>query len=346
MHMVTIGGYGAYVPRYRIERGAIADQHGAPGGSGELAVPAHDESVLTLAVQASKTALDHADVAADSGGSRGGGSGTEGIDAIYAATTSDPFDERGLAAHVSRAAGAGTETRASDYQGSARAATNALLGARDVIEAGRAERVLMVASDILDAPSGSAAERSAGAGAGALVLEVSGGADVATLDGVGLSTTGFVGRFKPANGGPRRGDSRFDRERYIESATEAVAGIEGDLAPQRAAMAAPDNSWGSRALSALELDAEAESTFDAVGYAGAASALLDLALAFESCEPGETVLVTGYGPGGADAIAMTTGEGVTEGPEMSVSEYIDSKEYVTYAKHRSYRERASTGSVA
>ena len=42
MHMVTIGGYGAYVPRYWIERGAIADQHGAPGGSGELAVPAHE----------------------------------------------------------------------------------------------------------------------------------------------------------------------------------------------------------------------------------------------------------------------------------------------------------------
>jgi len=344
--MVSIRGYGAYVPRYRIEQSTIADQYSAPGGSGELAVPAHDESVLTLAVQAAKTALDHADIAAESGGSGGGGSGTESIDAVYTATTSDPFDERGLAAHVSRAIGAGTETRASDYQGSARAATNALLGARDAIESGRAERVLVVASDILGAPPGSAAERSAGAGAGALVLETGGGADVAALDGVGLSTTGFIGRFEPANGGPRTGDSRFNRERYIESVTEAVAGIEGDLALQRAAMAAPDDGWGSRVLRALELDAECETTLEAVGYAGAASALLDLALAFESCEPGETVLVTGYGPGGADAITMTTGEGVTEGPEMSVSEYIDSKEYVTYAKHRSYRERAGVGGVA
>ncbi|PSP76736.1 hypothetical protein BRC86_00215 [Halobacteriales archaeon QS_3_64_16] len=340
--MVTIGGYGAYVPRYRIERSAIGDQHGTPGGSGELAVPAHDESVLTLAMRAAKTALDHA----DSGGGSEGNSRTDGIDAVYTATTSDPFDERGLAAHVSRAVGAGTGTRASDYQGSARAATNGLLGARDAIEAGRAERVLLVASDILGAPPGSAAERSAGAGAGAIVLETGDRADVATLDGVGLSTTGFIGRFKPANDGPRTGDSRFNRERYIESATEAVLGIEGDLAPQRAAMAAPDDGWGSRALRTLELDAEAESTFDAVGYAGAASTLLDLALAFENCEPGETVLLTGYGPSGTDAIAMTTGERVSEDPEMSVSEYIDSKEYVTYAKHRSYRERAGTGAVA
>jgi 3-hydroxy-3-methylglutaryl CoA synthase len=340
--MVTIGGYGAYVPRYRIERSTIADQHGAPGDSGELAVPAHDESVLTLAVQAAKTALDHADVAADSGG----GSRTDGIDAVYTATTSDPFDERGLAAHVSRAVGAGTETRVGDFQGSARAATNALLGARDAIEAGRVGRVLVAASDVLGAPPGSAAERSVGAGAGALVLEAGGGADVATLDGVGLSTTGFVGRFEPADGGPRTGDRRFNRGRYVESASEAIEGIGGDLAPQRAVVPTPENGWGSRALGALDCEAEVESTFDAVGYAGAASALLDLALAFEKCEPGETIVLTGYGPGGADAIAMTAGESVEEDPEMTVQEYIDSKEYVTYANHRSYRERAGAGGVA
>lgn len=95
-----------------------------------------------------------------------------------------------------------------------------------------------------------------------------------------------------------------------------------------------------RALRALELDTTHASTFDAVGYAGAASVLLDLAYALDTGAPGETVLLVGPGPGGADALAMTTGKGVSETPEMTARDYIDGKEYVTYAKHRSYRERA------
>jgi 3-hydroxy-3-methylglutaryl CoA synthase len=336
--MVSIRGYGAYVPRYRIERSTIATQHGTHASAGELAVPAHDENVLTLAVSAAKDALAHAGIDAGDEGER------EGIDAVYTATVSDPFDERGLGAHVARAVGADTETRVSDHQGSARAATNALLSARDAIEAGRAERVLLVAGDALAEPAGSSAERTAGAGAAALVLDDD-GIDIATLDGTGISTTGFVGRFKGSGVGARTGDSRFNRERYIETVSEAVTGIDGDLAPQRAVMPTADGGWGSRALRALELDAEYDSTFEAVGYVGAASVLLDLAHGLDDADPGETVLLTGYGPGGADAIAMTTGDDVSEAPDMTVSEYIDSKEYVTYAKHRSYRERAGAGGV-
>ena len=193
-------------------------------------------------------------------------------------------------------------------------------------------------------PAGSSAERTAGAGAAALVLDDD-GIDIATLDGTGISTTGFVGRFKGSGVGARTGDSRFNRERYIETVSEAVTGIDGDLAPQRAVMPTADGGWGSRALRALELDAEYDSTFEAVGYVGAASVLLDLAHGLDDADPGETVLLTGYGPGGADAIAMTTGDDVSEAPDMTVSEYIDSKEYVTYAKHRSYRERAGAGGV-
>lgn len=95
-----------------------------------------------------------------------------------------------------------------------------------------------------------------------------------------------------------------------------------------------------RALRALELDTTHASTFDAVGYAGAASVLLDLAHMLDTGAPGETVLLVGQGSGGADALARTTGEGVSETPEMTVRDYIDSKEYVIYVKHRSYRERA------
>jgi 3-hydroxy-3-methylglutaryl CoA synthase len=55
--MTDLLGYGAYVPRYRIGRAEIAGQYGHQAGSGETTVPAHDENVTTIAVEAATDAL-------------------------------------------------------------------------------------------------------------------------------------------------------------------------------------------------------------------------------------------------------------------------------------------------
>lgn len=324
--MVSIRGYGTYLPLYRIERTAIADQHGDYAGGGETAVPSHDEDVLTLAVNAVDTAMEHA--------------GTETVDGVFTASTSDPFDERGIAPHVATAVGAAESARVADCQGSARAATNALLAARDAIETGAVSTGVVVATDILDAAPGTREEQTAGAGAAAFILAPDG--NVATIAGDGAATTGFVGRFKRRDDTPQSGDGRFNRERYIEAVTAAIDHLTDsvDVTPTHAVAAAPDDGWGDRALGTIEIDADRHSTYDAIGYAGAASPLLDTALALETANPDETVLVAAYGPGGSDAIALTTGPGVDELPDMTTHDYLDSKEYVTYAKHRDYRERA------
>ncbi|GAA0655659.1 hypothetical protein [Salarchaeum japonicum] len=315
--MVAIRGYGSYVPLYRIERSAIAEQYGERAGGGETAVPAHDENVTTLGVQAAKNALSHA--------------GIESPDAVYAATTSDDFDERGVAPHVAHAVGAGEDARVSDFQGSARAATNAVLAARDAVEAGRADTALVVASDVLTADAGTSAERTAGAGAGALVLGAGDG--VAALRESAVATTGFVGRFAPAGETPETGDGRFNRANYLDAVTTAVGGLDGEF--DRAAFPAPDGRWGSKAAGALDLDAALDSTFDAVGFAGAGGVLLDLAASLDAAEADETVLLAGYGPGGCDALSI---ERTTDGtPEMTTDDYIESKEYVPYGKHRGFR---------
>ncbi len=357
--MVAIRGYGAYVPLYRIERASIAEQHGDPPGGGEVAVPAHDESVLTMAVSALKEALASVDVGnGDDGTDRDGVGRVDGssLDAVYVATTSDPFDDRGVAPHVVRAVGAPSEARVADFQGSARATTNALLAARDAVAAGTADRVAVVASDVLHADTGSSAERTAGAGAGALVIGSDGGGDdandgvVASLDGTATNTTGFVGRFERSDSEPTPGDARFNRARYVEGVAGAVesltASVSGPLNPAHAVLTAPDARWGSRALRATDLDVGDSdtdgvvSTFDAVGYAGAASTLLDTSLALERAGPDEQILVVGAGSGGCDALSFTTGGGIERRPTTTLQEYMESKEYVTYAKHREYRERA------
>ena len=315
--MVSIRGYGSYVPLYRIERSSIAEQHGGYAGGGETAVSAHDENVTTLAVKAGKTALAHADA--------------DTPDLVYAATTSDDFDERGVAPHVAFGVGASEDARVGDFQGSARAATDAVLAARDAIEAGRASTALVVGADVLTAAAGTSAEQTAGAGAGAVVLGEGDG--VADLADTASATTGFVGRFKPTDATPETGDGRFNREHYLDAVTSAVGALDGEF--DSAAFPAPDGRWGQKAAGALELSADLVSTFGEVGYAGAGGVLLDLAAALDGADAGENVLLAGYGPGGADALRI---ERTTDSvPEMTTEEYIESKEYVPYGKHRSLR---------
>lgn len=324
--MVTIAGYGSYLPLYRITRESICEQHGDPPADGEIAVPGHDEDVLTMAVSASEHALEHADATG------------EDLDAVFVASTSDPFDERGLAAHVAYALLTPESCRVADFQGSARAAGDAVVAARDRIDAGRAATVLVVASDVLTAAPGTDAERTVGSGAGAVVLTTEDGG-VASIVDAADATSGFVGRFKRAGETPHDDSARFHRAHgYVDATATALsaltAGLDSD--PDRVAMPAP-GEWAGRALRSAEVDADVASTYGEVGYAGAASVLLDAVSCLEAAEPGESVVVSAYGPGGVTAVALDTGADVESTPSMTLGEYVDSKEYVPYGKHRSYR---------
>lgn len=320
--MTDLVGYGSYVPRYRIQRSDIASQYDDHARGGETAVPAHDEDVTTMAVEAATTALDHA-------GAAGGD-----VDLVYVATTSDPFDERGVAPHVAHAIGAPKTVRVGDFQSSARAATTALVAAADALTADRAGTALVVASDAVTAAPGSSAERTAGAGAGAVLL---GDANdpVAELVDDASATTGYVGRFAPSAAPVREGDGRFNREQYLTAVTRAVGALDGDSF-DRVAFPAHDGGWGPKAAGALELEADHASTFEGVGYAAAGGVLLDLSAALDAAADGERVLLASYGPGGCDAVSIERRTGST--PKMTTAAYLESKEYVPYGKHRQFRD--------
>ena len=71
---------------------------------------------------------------------------------------------------------------------------------------------------------------------------------------------------------------------------------------------------------------------------GTAAFALDLVALLEGADPETTVLAVNYGTGGADALRLTTGDGVDRADGYAISELLDAKEYVTYAKHLAYRE--------
>jgi 3-hydroxy-3-methylglutaryl CoA synthase len=323
--MVVIDGAAGYVPLYRIEAETIAEQHGGRG-RGEAAVPGRDENHVTMASEAAGTALERSGV------------GAGDLGAVFAASITDFYAEHGIAGPVAYRLGATGDVRTGDFQATGRAAGDALAVAREYVRA-TDEPALVAAADVMPVESGGEEEADVGAGAGAVVLRADADAPAASVEAVGQETTGFVERHREHGEPVQQGDARFERRHGVAPAASAAidrAMEDGGSEPARAVAAAPGYRLAQTALDGV--DAEQVTTFNDVGYAGAATLLLDLAHALESSDDGDALLAVAYGQGGADAVALAAGSGAAPEAGLSVADQIDAKEYVTYAKHLEYRE--------
>lgn len=324
--MVVLDGYGGYVPLYRIECSAVAAQYGA-SASGETAVPGRDENHVTMACEAAETALDR--------------SGVDGSDpdAVFVSSTTDPFSEHGIAGPVAYRFGATGDVRTGDFGRTIRAATDALIAARDHVTANGGS-ALVVGVDVVPASYGDDEEATAGAGAGAVVLRSDADTPAATIASIGQSTTGFVERHRLQGGSAESGDPKFEGHYQFEETVSpaldrATAAV--DAPPSRLVLTRP-NSRTSRSIS-RQYAAEQVSTFNDVGFASTASFFLDFAHLLETAQSDESVLAVVAGAGGADAIVFEMGSGVGTEVGLTVAEGIESKEYVTYAEHHDHRDR-------
>lgn len=331
--MVAIWSVGGYVPRYRIDREVIAEQHGDTA-SGETAVPAPDETRVTMASEAAGTALDRAS----------GVRVRDRIGTVFTATVTDPFAEHGIAAHVGYRHGITGDVRTGDFQGSPRAATDALEAARRSVQA-TGDPALVVGVDVMPVERGHGDEAYSGAAAGAVVLAPADQHDdtdsAGTIHGIGQRTTGFVERHRGHGAAANTGDSRYAAEQGFGDVAPAAVGdaLEtAPAAPDSAVIAVPDDRVARRALESFPGDVSRVSTVDAVGYAGAATFFIDLVSLIEDAAPATTGIGLAHGAGGLDAVALTT-HGVDPGDTATVGDLLASKEYVTYADHLRYRER-------
>jgi 3-hydroxy-3-methylglutaryl CoA synthase len=321
--VTVIDGHGGYVPLYRVERSAVAEQYGG-AASGESAVPARDENHVTMASEAATTALARSTVSAAE------------LTGVLAASVTDRFAEHGVAAQVGYRLGATGDVRTGDFRGTTRATTDALDAARSFADGGGG--VLVVAVDVMPADPADDGSPDAGAGAAAFVVREDADDPVATVEGVGAETTGFVERHREHGSVAETGDARFERRHGVRPAVEPAIerALDGGRAPDRAVAGAPSRRLARTALQGV--DCGTVSTFDSVGFAGCAGVALDLAHLLEGSEAGESVLAVNYGAGGADALALRTGGGVERRDGPTVDDLLASKEHVSYAKHLEYRE--------
>jgi len=329
-----ITGFGAYVPRLRLERGAIAAAHAwmAPNleglAKGERSFASWDEDAITMGVEAARDCL--------------GTASREGISRLTLASTSFPYADLQNSVIAAGALALGDRIATSDIGGSQRAGVAGLVQA---LRQGQGEH-LFIASDRLHAKPASTQEMNYGAGAASFRMGTEN--VIAKLRGSGLVLAQFVDHFRSSEVAyDYFWEDRWIRDegygklipRAIKAALAdaelAVADIDCLIvaSPLKGAVAGIGKQLGftGRIVDALEAS---------VGYTGLAHPLLMLAGALQTAKPGERLLLLGFGQG-AEALILEVTDAVADfSPKRGLAAVIADKILTTdYLRMASfYRE--------
>ncbi len=329
--MVGIGRYGAYIPALRLERRLIEQAWGTRQPKGEVAVASYDEDALTLAIDAAMSCLG--DPPAPVGG-------------VYVATTSAPYAEKQLASVLATACDLPRAIFTADFAGSARAGVSATLAAVRAVQAGAAPAVLVAAADVRVAGPESDLEGVLGDGAAALTIADHGViAEFVDAASVAEEFT-YVWRTDAQRtvqvaGG--RFSNTYGYGRDVGAAIRAVLERQR-LAPQEIgwlALYSPDARAASDLAASLGFDPKrqlVESLQPHTGCTGSADALLLLARALDQAQPGQRILVGGYGEGADVLLFRATDAVASQRAATPVARWLAAKTPLgSYEKYLKFR---------
>jgi 3-hydroxy-3-methylglutaryl CoA synthase len=306
--MTGIVSFGAYIPKYRIDRKLIYKSMGwlnpATFMPGEKAVANFDEDSLTMAAAAAGDCL--------AGFDRGA------LAAVFPASGTFPYLERRSAEILATALGAPSQVRTADFSGSGRAGVAALLSALDAVKAGAPGTVLVTASDTRRAKAGSAQEELFGDAAAALLI---GEKDlIAEFEGSFSLSQDFPDHWRGAGEAyDHQWEDRFIRdEGYARFILEAFTGLFkkmgiGPGAVQKfvyPCLYAADFQKIAK-LAGLTPQQVVEPLLGQVGFTGAADPILHLVKALEESNPGDRIAAAGFG-GGAEALLFRVTDRIGE----------------------------------
>lgn len=329
--MVGISRYGAYVPYFRLDRSLIAKAWGTRQAKGEIAVANYDEDALTMAIDAAMDCL---------------GDPPAGVDGAYFASTSSPYGEKQASGVLATVCDLPRQIFTADFAGSPRAGVSATLAALHAVRAGAARSVLVTAADVRLAQPETELEGTLGDGAAALV--VSDHDVVAELVDTASVSEEFthiwrtdVARTLQSAGG--RFSTKFGYGRDLRQAIGAILEKQKlePSAVHRLALYSPDGRAAADLAKSLGFDPKTqlvEPLAPQIGCTGSAEALLLLARALDSAEPGQLILAGSYGEG-ADVVLLRTTDAITaRRPPNPVQAWLDSKASLpSYDKYLKFR---------
>ena len=321
--------FGAYLPRTRLQRKAVAAANGwfNPGlrglAKGERAIANWDEDTITMAVEAARDCLGDDD--------------RTGLAQLTLASTTHPFADRQNATVVATALHLPSALRTADAAGSLRAGTGALAAA---LRGG--ERALVVAADARRAKAGSTQEMQYGDGAAAML--VGPGEPIARLLAARTESVDFVHQYRMADRDSDYGwEERWIRdEGFLKIVPRAVAATLREAGVEPGAIAhfcMPGTLSKVQAVVAKRCGLPEGAVRDAlgatVGDTGAAHPLLMLAAALEQARPGERILLVGFGEG-CDVLLLEAGASTRRPARGATGALADRREDANYLRWLSF----------
>ncbi len=294
--MIGITSFGAYIPRLRLDRMAIFQNMGwfAPAivmvAQGERSMCNWDEDALTMAVAASRDCLL--------------GKDKNILDGLYLASTTLPFADRQNAGIVATALNMPSSILASDFTASQKAGTTALLAALESVKSGERDNILVTATDKRETKTAYFYEMWFGDGAASMLV---GNEDViAEFKGSYSVSYDFVPHYR---GSAKQFDYMWEErwtrdEGYAKIIPEAVNGLMDKLGITIAdvdRLVYPCFFKAEHKNIARKLKADPGKVMgnmhEECGETGVAHPLLMFARALEKAQPGERILVAGFGQG-------------------------------------------------
>lgn len=307
MAAAGIVAFGGYVPLLRIPRATIADAMAWANpalksrASGERAFCDWDEDSITMAVEASRSCLAGRDPTA--------------ISNFALASTTLPFADRDNAVVAATALGLADTTRCQDLTASQRAATTMLAALAE--SATDQSMSLLTAAERRIARPASEAEMAYGHGAASLLI---GCADVAAeFIGACSLNSDLVDHYRASG---ETFDYNFEQrwirdEGFLKLVPRAVqdlldrTGIEAGNVDHFVAPCPAPLARKLAAIIGIASDAVADDLSSRCGHTGAAQPLLALCHTLDGADPGQLLLVIGFGQG-VDALLFRTTERVNE----------------------------------
>lgn len=341
---IGIVSFGAAVPRYRITTEEISkawekiSDEGKALGIKEKTVPSSDQDTITLAVDATNTALH-----------RFNKENTK-IGAIYTGSESHPYAVKSSSAVVGEAIGISNNYTAADLEFACKAGTAAMQIVSSEVLSGMIEYGLAIGADTAQSRPGDALEYSAGAAGAAFIIGSKKDEIIAKLiatTSITSDTPDFWRRehmLYPSHGGRFTGEPAYFK--HVKSAIIAILKLTSykfdDF--KHVVLHMPNGRFPKAIAQCFGIKDEQMETGFVVPYLGnsySASSLIGFINVLENSKPGDKILLCSYGSGsGSDAFIFEVTENILKyNLSNPLKNQIKNKKYITYTQYRRFTNK-------
>lgn len=337
---VGITSYGTDIPQNRIKIKDIAlawnkDPKAIESSLGviEKAVPSKDEDTVTLAVNASKEALEKLKSPA----------GCK-IGAIYTGSESHPYAVKSTSSIVGKALGIGNNYTAADLEFACKAGTAGMQMIAGLVSSGMIKYGIAIGADTAQSKPGDALEYAAGSAGASYIIGSKKEEIIAKI----LYTESFTSdtpdfwrrehQIYPSHAGRFSGEPAYFKH-IISAVKNTLKNTKSKVENfNHVVFHMPNGSFPKKVAKILKVsDKQLKAGFvgPQLGNSYSACSLVGLASILDKAKPKDKILLCSYGSGsGSDCFIMEITENIKKLKKIkTVQEKIDNKKYISYPEY-------------